>query len=509
VATPFFVRTGAFAAVAAVAALLALVLAGPAKAEGPGFWSDPAIASGSADVGSTLLGDNGAINCDPGCIPAGDDPSQPGIYYEWVSCTGTSSGGSDRPAGGMVDNPAPAPGCERRQGPSKDGSANTYTVRAEDAGRYIQLHVIATNYDCSYPRSDGWQECRYSSGHGYSKTIGPVGGSAAPPPPPPPTSGSAPPNMTAYPTTSGLAKEGSTITAANGSWTGAPTSFAYQWKRCAPEFAPCTVIPGASGSTYVLTPDDVGQRVQVLVTASNAKGSNAAASFPTDVVATSAVAPANTALPTISGFVEDRQRLTVSPGTWTGTQPIAFAYQWLRCSTSLDGCAPIPGATGPTYAVGRDDLGNRLLVTVTATNRGGTATATSARTGHVGAAKPRPGGDRLAIEDVTAPNGLVFAEVSRSRASVRPRGTLTLTVRITDRRGFKIEGARVTVTGPRGAVLRGVTVATDGNGLAVIRVRAGAKLPKGKLVLTLRVTKPGDSAVTGTKRIAVAVAIKR
>jgi hypothetical protein len=505
VPTPFFVRTGAFAAVAAGVALLAIVLAGPAKAERPGWYSNPAIVSGSPDVGSTLLGDNGSIKCDPGCVPAGEEPSRPGVYYEWVACNGPSSGGSDRPTGGMPDNPAPAPGCERRQGPSKDGGANTYTVRPEDAGRYIQLHLIATNYDCSYPRSDGWQECRYSDAHGYSATIGPVGGSAALPPPPPPTSSSAPPNVTAYPTTSGLAKEGATLTAANGSWTGAPTGFTYQWKRCAPEFEPCTAIPGATRSTYVLTADDVGQRLQVLVTASNAKGSNSAASFPTDIVATSAVAPANTALPTISGFVEDRQTLTVTPGTWTGTQPIAFAYQWLRCSTALEGCAPIAGAAGPTYTVGRDDLGNRLLATVTATNRAGTATATSARTDHVGAAKPRPGSDRLAIEHVTAPNGLVVADVRLSRSSVRPRGTLAVTARVTDRRGFKIEGARITVTGPRGAVIAGGAVATDGNGVAVIRVRAGAKLPKGKLVLTLTVTKPGEAAVSGTKRVAVLV----
>ena len=506
-ATRFFVRTGALAAVA-VAGLLGLVLVGPAQAERPGWWSNPSIESGSPDVGSTLTGDSGSINCDPACTPAGDQPSLPGIYYEWVACNGTSPGGAARPTGGMVDNPAPAPGCERRQGPTKDGG-KTYTVRPEDAGRYIQLHIVATNYDCGEVVREGpdagKQECRYSDAHGYSATIGPVGGSAAPPP----ISSSAPPNMTAYPTTTGLAKEDATLTAANGSWTGAPTGFTYQWKRCAPEFEPCTVIPGATRSSYVLTVDDIGQRLQVLVTASNANGRNSAASFPSEIVATSAVAPASTVLPAISGVVEDRQTLTVSPGTWTGTMPIAFAYQWLRCSTALDGCAPITGATGSTYAVGRDDLGRRLLVTVTATNRGGTATATSALTAHVAAAKPRPGSDRLAIEDVAAPNGLVIADVRVGQSSVRPRGTLTLTVRVTDRRGFKIEGARITVSGPRGTVLRGATVATDGNGVAVIRLRAGTKLPRGKLVLTLRVTKPGDTAVAGKKSIAVAVAAKR
>jgi hypothetical protein len=312
--------------------------------------------------------------------------------------------------------------------------------------------------------------------------------------------------MTAHPTTTGLAKEGEKLTAAPGSWTASPTSYTYQWKRCAPEWEPCEPIAGATGQTYTLTTDDVGKRVQVLVTASNAKGSNSAASLPTDVVATSAVAPANTALPTIAGEVEDRQTLTASPGTWTGTDPITYTYQWLRCSTKLAGCAPIEGATNATYAVVRDDLAARLAVTVTATNRGGTATVTSARTTHVVPAKPRPGADRLPVAEITGSNGLVVSEARASTAPVKPRGAVMVTVRVTDRRGFLIEGAQVTVSGPRGAIVRGVTVSTASDGTVRVRLRAGAKLPKGRLVLTITVAKPGETTPSATKRVAVKVA---
>jgi hypothetical protein len=310
--------------------------------------------------------------------------------------------------------------------------------------------------------------------------------------------------MTAYPETSGLAKEGETLKATNGAWTSSPTKYAYQWKRCEPEFEPCATIAGATSQTYTLGIDDIGKRVQVLVTATNAKGSNSAASFPTDVVVTSAVAPANTALPTIAGVLEDRQTLTASPGTWTGTAEIEYAYQWLRCSTELNGCAPIDGATTTTYAVTREDLTSRLEVTVTATNRAGTATATSALTERIAPAKPRPGSDRLTVADLVAQNGLVVADAHAS-ARIRPLGTATVTVTVKDRRGFLIGGANVTVAGPRGAGVRSVTATTGANGTVVLKVRAGAKLPKRKLVLTITASKAGDAALVATKRVAIAV----
>ncbi|WP_316214306.1 hypothetical protein [Bradyrhizobium sp. SZCCHNR2032] len=84
-------------------------------------------------------------------------------------------------------------------------------------------------------------------------------------------------------------------------------------------------------------------------------------------------APVNTVLPAITGDGGAAgNMLSVSTGTWTGTAPISFAYQWKK------GGAAISGATASTYMIQAGDAGGALTVDVTATNSQGNATATSA-----------------------------------------------------------------------------------------------------------------------------------
>jgi len=79
-------------------------------------------------------------------------------------------------------------------------------------------------------------------------------------------------------------------------------------------------------------------------------------------------APANTSPPTITGTPEVGATLTATPGTWTGTEPITYAYQWRRCDSTGTTCTDIPDATATTYTATTADTGATLTVAVTATN---------------------------------------------------------------------------------------------------------------------------------------------
>jgi hypothetical protein len=204
------------------------------------------------------------------------------------------------------------------------------------------------------------------------------------------------PANTSPPTITGSAVKGQTLVAGTGSWTGtAPISFAFEWRRCDSAGANCTPIASATNTTYVLVSGDVNARIRVLVSASNAEGSGSALSEATVVVTDDSGAPKNTVEPSISGTPTVGQRLTGTAGTWTGTQPISFAYQWVRCGS--DGGAPdgsncnnITGATGTSYVLVSADVGWRIRLRVTGTNSVGSFTFASNATAAVRAGVSKP-----------------------------------------------------------------------------------------------------------------------
>ena len=193
-------------------------------------------------------------------------------------------------------------------------------------------------------------------GYGYSYFISTVLDSN--------TSSGNPPINTVAPVLSGNTTFGSLLSSTTGTWTGtAPITYSYQWKRNGND------IVGATSSVYTIQLADSGAALTCQVTATNIDGSASAIS--NTITANTFVAPVNTVAPALSGTAQQGQTLTSSNGTWTGTSPITYTYQWFR------GASPIGSATNSTYTIVTADVGQSIKCTVTATNSIGSASADS------------------------------------------------------------------------------------------------------------------------------------
>jgi hypothetical protein len=208
--------------------------------------------------------------------------------------------------------------------------------------------------------------------------------------------GKQPPVNLTPPGITGTAVVGQSLASAPGTWSGKNLTYRYQWLECDSSGAGCNAISGATGSTYGLPASYLGDTLRVLVTASNRNGSAVATSAATAVVAsapspsppppppppssTSSTAPAVSSPPAITGTAQQGQTLTASTGTWSGTTPLAYAYQWQRCDSSGASCAPISGASNASYLLASADVASTIRVSVTASNSAGSATASSVPT---------------------------------------------------------------------------------------------------------------------------------
>lgn len=130
--------------------------------------------------------------------------------------------------------------------PISGATASSYVPVTGDIGANISVAVTAIN--------------SVGSTTATSASVGPV--TAA---------GTAPAN-TVLPVISGTAQVGQTLTASQGTWTGSPTGFAFQW------LSNGSPISGAASSTYVPVTGNVGVMLSVTVTATNGIGSTPATS---------------------------------------------------------------------------------------------------------------------------------------------------------------------------------------------------------------------------------------
>ena len=181
--------------------------------------------------------------------------------------------------------------------------------------------------------------------------------------------------ITAGPTIGGLHRDGSTLTANPGTWNGTPTiTYEYQWQRCDASGNNCVDIPGATGSTYTLGPDDVGSTVRVLVTAVNEAGSsNPAASAPTSTI--TQLPPSNVTAPGRQRDARGRRDADHHARQLERHRAARLRRPVAALRRGRHGLRRHPRRHGLDLRPGLGaDVGGAIVVVVTATNDAGDAT---------------------------------------------------------------------------------------------------------------------------------------
>lgn len=169
-----------------------------------------------------------------------------------------------------------------------------------------------------------------------------------------------------------------TLTAQTGTWVSSETiSYTYQWQKCNEEGEECANISGATSSTYKPIKGDIRSTLRVVVTANNSLGSASATSYQSETVG-AAGAPEVSEGPVIDGTAREGAVLFADNGTWSGSRPLSYYYQWERCNSSGASCIAIESATKPSYAATSGDVGSTLRIRVTVTNSAGSTSAVSA-----------------------------------------------------------------------------------------------------------------------------------
>jgi streptogramin lyase len=86
--------------------------------------------------------------------------------------------------------------------------------------------------------------------------------------------------------------------------------------------------------------------------------------------------PRGLSAPVVSGSAVAGQVLSTSNGSWSNA-PTGFGYQWERCDQAGGSCVGIAGATGSSYVTSGLDVGQTLVVVVSASNAGGSSASVS------------------------------------------------------------------------------------------------------------------------------------
>jgi GH25 family lysozyme M1 (1,4-beta-N-acetylmuramidase) len=224
--------------------------------------------------------------------------------------------------------------------PVSGATGETYTPTAADAGHALVVAVTAQG--------------PAGSAAALSRPTVAVAASGA-------ATGAAPVAVT-LPSVAGTPQAGQTLTASAGGWTGSPTSFGYQWRRCDAAGGACEAIAGAASPQYLVSPAEIGSTLSLVVTATGRGGSRSATAPATSVVAaapvTETAVASGTVQPGTAGAVATADRAatvswqpgTLPPGTIVALAPATAKLPLAGTVVRLGLSAPPAWPLDLTYA---------------------------------------------------------------------------------------------------------------------------------------------------------------
>ena len=183
------------------------------------------------------------------------------------------------------------------------------------------------------------------------------------------------PVNTEAPAVTGTAQVDAMLISGTGTWTNPPSDpsgYTYLWQVSDNGESGWATAAGTGAATasYYPAPAEYAKFLRVQVTATNDGGSTPGYSMATSAVLP--VAPANSALPSITGSPAVDSQLVADPGAWTSQQlPTGYAYQWQESDDGSTGWTDIPDATATSFTPRLADDAKFLRVQVTATNDAG------------------------------------------------------------------------------------------------------------------------------------------
>lgn len=248
----------------------------------------------------------------------------------------------------------------------------------------------------------------------------------------------------------GKAMVSETLTAITTAITPIGATLTYQWQRCTILAGTYGNIVGATGRTYTLTGDDVGDYFKVVVTGSGSYSSSKT-SAATAVIAVKPI----TAVGSIIGTTAVGQTLAAGAVTPSGA---SVTYQWQSCATSGGTYASINGATQSTYVLGTGDVGRYIKVLVNGTG-GYSSSVTSAYAG------PVFSGSATALTSIGTVSGTAQVGQTLTAGAATPVGA---TVAYQWQRGLSSDGTYSNISGAASATYK---LTADDFG-CFIRVRA-------------------------------------